>query len=70
MQSVARHASQVLTLVTSSRAALLKKAKAPAASDLVHLRMVHARDPKEPEMTIQRFEAPAPARPPPRRQRS
>jgi len=56
VQSVARHADQVLALVTSSRAALLAKAKAPAAGDLVHLRMVHARDPKEPELTLQRFE--------------
>jgi hypothetical protein len=57
VQSVARHADQVLALVTSSRAALLAKAKAPAAGDLVHLRMVHARDPKEPELTIQSFVA-------------
>jgi hypothetical protein len=56
VQSVARHADQVLELVTSSRAALLQKAKAPAAGDLVHIRMVHARDPKEPELTIQHFE--------------
>ena len=60
VSSVARHADQVLALVTSSRDALLKKAKAPAAGDLVHLRMVHARDPKEPELTIQSFE-PTPA---------
>jgi len=56
MQSVARHAGEVLSLVSTSRAALLAKAKAPAADDLVHLRMEHARDPKEPELTIQRFE--------------
>jgi hypothetical protein len=60
VQSVARHASQVLTLVANSRANLLARAKAPAASDLVHLRMDHSRDPKEPELTIKRFEAPAP----------
>jgi hypothetical protein len=59
VQSVARHASQVLQLVKSSRAALLKKAQAPAAGDLVHLRMVHARDPKEPEITVQAFARPA-----------
>jgi hypothetical protein len=56
VQSVARHASQVLDLVKSNRAALLAKAKAPSAHDLVHLRMVHARDPKEPELTIKGFE--------------
>ena len=56
VQSVARHANQVLALVRSSRTALLAKAKAPAASDLVHLRMVHARDPKEPELTVKSFE--------------
>ncbi len=62
VQSVAHHADQVVALVTSSRAALLKKASAPAAGDLVHLRMAHARDPKVPELTIQHFEeAPAAA---------
>ena len=60
VQSVARHADQVLSLVTSSRTALLQKAQAPPAGDLVHLRMVHARDPKEPTLTIRSFErAPA-----------
>lgn len=69
VQSVARHAPQVLQLVNSSRTALLKKAQAPTAGDLVHLRMVHARDPREPEITLQAFEpsaggaAPAPAVP-------
>jgi Zinc carboxypeptidase len=56
VQSVARHADQVRNLVTSSRAALLAKATTPAAGDLVHVRMVHARDPKEPELAIQHFE--------------
>jgi hypothetical protein len=56
LQSVARHAGQVLSLVKTSRAALLAKAKAPAAGDLVYLRMEHARDPKEPNLTIKRFE--------------
>lgn len=56
VQSVARHADQVRELVTSSRAALLAKAKTPTAGDLVHVRMVHARDPKQPELAIQRFE--------------
>jgi cyanophycinase len=59
VQSVARHADQVLSLVSSSRVALLKKAHAPQAGDQVHLRMVHARDPKQPTLTLQRFE-PAP----------
>ena len=65
VQTTAKHASQVLQLVRSSRAALLKRAQAPSATDLVHLRMVHARDPKEPEITIQSFErvAGAPAAP-------
>ena len=56
VQSVARHAPEVLRLVNASRAALLKKAQAPAPGDLVHLRMVHARDPKQPEITVQSFE--------------
>ena len=58
LRSVADHAAQVLQVVNSSRAALLKKAQAPAATDLVHLRMVHARDPKQPEITVQAFEPP------------
>jgi hypothetical protein len=56
VQSVARHADQVRELVTTSRAALLSKASAPTPGDLVHLRMVHARDPKDPQLTIQHFE--------------
>ena len=56
VQSVAHHADQVRDLVASSRAALLKKASEPAQGDLVHLRMVHARDPKDPQLTIQHFE--------------
>lgn len=59
VQSVVRHAPEVLRLVNASRAALLKKAEAPVAGDVVHLRMVHARDPKQPEITIQSFERPA-----------
>jgi hypothetical protein len=59
LQSVARHSGQVLSLVTSSRAALLAKAKAPAAGDLVHVRMEHSRDPKEPELTLRRFDTAA-----------
>ena len=70
VQTTAKNASQVLQLVRSSRAALLKKAQAPAANDLVHLRMVHARDPKEPEITIQSFERPAGPPPRPRTRRS
>ncbi len=57
VQSVARHAEEVRKLVASSRAALLKKAGAPAPGDLVHLRMAHARDPKEPQITIQHFQS-------------
>lgn len=56
VESVARHAEEVRTLVATSRAALLQKASAPAPGDLVHLRMVHARDPKEPQITIEHFE--------------
>ncbi len=56
VQSVARHSSRVLALVNSSRRALAAKAQAPTAADLVHLRMVHARDPKDPVLTIKRFE--------------
>jgi hypothetical protein len=56
VQSVARHAGEVLRLVGSSRASLAAKAAKPDPGDLVHLRMVHARDPNEPELTIRSFE--------------
>jgi hypothetical protein len=56
VQSVARHAEEVRDLVASSRAALLEKAGVPVPGDLVHLRMVHARDPKDPQITIQHFQ--------------
>ena len=58
IQSVARHAARVLQIVDSARAALLTHATAPVAADQVHVRMVHARDPKEPEITVQSFERP------------
>jgi hypothetical protein len=56
LESAARHREQVLTLVNGRRAALLKKAQAPAAGDLIHLRMGYVRDPKDPELTIRSFE--------------
>ncbi len=59
VESVARHADQVRDLVRSSRAALGQKAGAPEPGDLVHLRMAHVRDPKEPSITVQHFERPA-----------
>lgn len=57
VQSVARHAGEVLRLVRSSRAALLARARESAAADLVHLRMAHARDPKNPDLIVKSFEA-------------
>lgn len=56
VQSIARHAARARDLVIASRAALIEKAGAPAPGDLVHLRMAHARDPKDPQTTIQHFE--------------
>ena len=58
IQSVARHRDEVLRLVTERRAVLLAKAKAPAAGDVVHLRMDYVRDPAQPELTLQRFDRP------------
>ncbi len=58
IQSVARHRDAVLQLVTERRAALLAKAKAPAAGDVIHLRMDYERDPAQPELTLKRFDRP------------
>ncbi len=59
VQSTARNAAQVLQIVKSARAALLARAQAPAPNDLVYLRMVYARDPKQPEIVLEAFDRPA-----------
>jgi hypothetical protein len=63
LESVAGHAAEVLKMVRGDRSRLLERAAAPAANDLVHLRMEFARDPKEPQLVLKRFErAPSPIR--------
>lgn len=55
-ESVAEHGEEILSLVNGLRKKLLAKAKVFSKDDLVHLRMQYARDEKEPELTIQKFE--------------
>jgi hypothetical protein len=55
-ETVGRHAAEVLALVKGRRADLIAKAGQYAESNVVHLRMVYARDPKNPTLTIKQFE--------------
>jgi hypothetical protein len=55
-EAVGRHAAEVLTLVKGRRADLIAKAGLYAESNVVHLRMAYARDPKNPNLTIKQFE--------------
>lgn len=63
LESVAGHGVEVLELVRSHRRRLLERAAAAGDGDPVHLRMVFARDPGEPELALKRFaRADSPAR--------
>ena len=55
-ESIAGHGEEIISLVSGLRKKLLVKAKVFSEDDLVHLRMQYARDKKEPELTIQKFE--------------
>jgi hypothetical protein len=55
-ESIAGHGEEIISLVNDLRRKLLVKAKVFSEDDLVHLRMQYARDEKEPELTIQKFE--------------
>ena len=55
-ESIAGHGEEIISLVNGLRRKLLAKAKVFSEDDLVHLRMQYARDEKEPELTIQKFE--------------
>ncbi len=55
-ESIAGHGEEIISLVNSLRKKLLAKAKVFSEDDFVHLRMQYARDEKEPELTIQKFE--------------
>ncbi len=55
-EAAAGHAAEVLTLVNGIRRDLLAKAAVYNESNLVHLRMAYARDPKTPNLAIRQFE--------------
>ena len=55
-ESIAEHREEITSLVSGLRKKLLAKANVFSEDDLVHLRMEYARDEKEPELTIQKFE--------------
>ncbi len=59
LESIAGHGAEVLGLVRSHRRALLERAAAAGDDDPVHLRMIFARDPGEPELRLKRFARPA-----------
>ncbi len=56
LESVARHAPEVLDLVKVHRASLLERAAGRAESDPVHLRMKYVRDPAVPELRLRQFD--------------
>jgi hypothetical protein len=56
MESAADHGVEIIKIVRDLRAKLLERGKASAADDLVHLRMDYARDPKNPTLTLQKYE--------------
>jgi len=58
MEAAADHGTDVIRIVRDLRAKLLERGKAPAADDLVHLRMDYARDSKAPTLNLQEY-APA-----------
>jgi hypothetical protein len=56
MESVADHGEEVMALVRDLREKLLEKAKVYSEDDLVHLNMDYARDEKQSELVLERFE--------------
>jgi hypothetical protein len=56
IEAVAKNADETVSLVNNLRGALLEKARSFSEQDLVHLRMDYVRDPKNPELTIKKFE--------------
>ncbi len=55
MESIARHADEVKSMVHALRAQLLEKASTFAEDDAVHLSMEYARDVQQPALTIKKF---------------
>jgi hypothetical protein len=58
-EAAAGHAAEVLAMVKGLRQDLMTKAGVYTESNVVHLRMAYARDPKNPTLTIKQFEAEA-----------
>lgn len=59
LESVAAHADEILKMVEEHRGSLIERAEARDGADPVHLRMKFARDPKEPQLLMKRFETAA-----------
>lgn len=55
-ESVALHADEIKEMVSTLRQNLVEKAKVFGKDDLIHLKMRYAKDPKQPTLTIKRFE--------------
>jgi hypothetical protein len=57
LESVAGHAPEILRMVRYDRTGLLERTKpGPDETSVVHLRMKFARDPKEPQLLLKKFE--------------
>jgi len=56
MESAADHGAEIVKIVRDLRGKLLDRGKARAADDLVHLRMDFARDPKNPTLTLKKYD--------------
>lgn len=55
-EEIAQHGEEIISLVESLRSNLLERAKIFSQEDLVHLKMEYARDDKEPELIIRKFD--------------
>lgn len=55
-ESIALHADEIKEMVSTLRQNLVEKAKVFGKDDLIHLKMRYAKDPKQPTLTIKRFE--------------
>ena len=57
-EAIAKNAEEAIALVRNLRETLLAKAKVYSEDDLVHLQMDYARDEKNPELVMKKFEEP------------
>jgi len=55
-ESIARHGEKINSMVRGFRENLSEKAKVYSEEDLVHLKMQYARDEKEPELKLKKYE--------------